>query len=256
MNWYAGIIKQYADFKGRSSRSEYWKFFLATLVISFGLSMVEGLFGGPGALALIFNIFVLIPAIAIGVRRMHDTDRSGWWLLVPIVGIVFLCQEGQPAPNRFGQNAPDANYATRTDDMNPVMQKRSSNPAAESIGTPAPLVDAGKMAGSVLKRAIATLPDGYYITHLGIGALFPMAILAAGQTGLTATFIVIATLNTLAYPFSRHFYDTYAHLVPVEQTVFVKIVAAICCWGLAVFIGPVGLAFAWHAQKAGTDKGT
>jgi uncharacterized membrane protein YhaH (DUF805 family) len=104
MNWYLEVLKKYAVFSGRARRKEYWMFFLFNVIIAFVLGFVEGLAGGPGVLGNLYALAVLIPGIAVGVRRMHDTDHSGWWLLLPIVNLVFLVQESQQGDNRFGSN--------------------------------------------------------------------------------------------------------------------------------------------------------
>jgi hypothetical protein len=77
-------------------------FVLVNLLISFVLGFVEGMAGGPGIIANIYALAVLIPAIAVYVRRMHDSDHSGWWSLLPIVNLVFACTEGTRGDNRFG----------------------------------------------------------------------------------------------------------------------------------------------------------
>jgi len=104
MTWYLEALKKYAVFSGRARRKEYWIFFLFNFIIAFILGFIEGFAGGTGILANIYNLAVIIPSIAVGVRRMHDTDRSGWWLLLPIVNIVFLVLDSQPENNRFGAN--------------------------------------------------------------------------------------------------------------------------------------------------------
>lgn len=111
MHWYLEALKKYAVFEGRARRREYWFFVLFNLIISFVLGFIEGLVGGPGVLGAIYALAVLIPGIAVAVRRLHDTGRSGWWLLialVPIVGfivlLVFMVQDGTPGPNQYGPN--------------------------------------------------------------------------------------------------------------------------------------------------------
>jgi len=98
MNWYLDVLKKYAVFNGRARRKEYWMFFLFNLIIVFVLSFIEGMVNssnnGQSILAGIYNLAVLVPSIAVGVRRMHDTDHSGWWLLFPIVNLVFALTEG------------------------------------------------------------------------------------------------------------------------------------------------------------------
>ena len=104
MGWYIAVLKKYAVFSGRARRKEYWTFILFNLLVAFVLGFVEGLAGGPGILASLYSLAVLIPSIAVGVRRMHDTDHSGWWLLLPIVNLVFAVTEGTRGDNRFGSD--------------------------------------------------------------------------------------------------------------------------------------------------------
>ena len=109
MNWYLEVLRKYAVFSGRARRKEYWMFFLFNLIITFVLGFIEGIVGiapeiDQSVLVTIYQLAVLIPSIAVGVRRMHDTDHSGWWLLVPIVNLVFAVSEGTRGDNRFGSD--------------------------------------------------------------------------------------------------------------------------------------------------------
>ncbi len=118
MNWFLMALKKYATFSGRSQRSEYWFFMLFFVIILIVLSVLDGMLfkgaeGAPGMpiLTLVGVATLLVPSIAVGVRRLHDTDRSGWWVfiqLVPVVGpillIVFCAQDSKPGENRFGPN--------------------------------------------------------------------------------------------------------------------------------------------------------
>jgi len=88
-------LTKYADFNGRATRSEYWWFFLFIVLVSAATSVVSNTLG------TLFSLAVLVPSLAAATRRLHDTNRSGWWqlvCLVPVVGlivlIVFLAQEG------------------------------------------------------------------------------------------------------------------------------------------------------------------
>ena len=101
-NWYIEVLKKYAVFTGRARRKEYWMFVLINFLIALAIGFVEGLLGGKGVFSNIYTLAVLLPSIAVGVRRLHDTNRSGWWLLLPIVNIVFLAINGQSSSNRFG----------------------------------------------------------------------------------------------------------------------------------------------------------
>ena len=111
MNGYLATLKKYADFSGRARRTEYWLFVLFSMVIAMVLGVVDYVLGTPGIVGLLFTLAILIPSIAVGVRRLHDTDRSGWWLLValiPIIGtialLIFLLLDSNPGDNRFGAN--------------------------------------------------------------------------------------------------------------------------------------------------------
>jgi uncharacterized membrane protein YhaH (DUF805 family) len=102
-------FQKYADFSGRARRKEYWYFVLVCFLINFTIGFIGGLMGHSmqaitGIFTILFSLGTLLPSIAVGVRRMHDTDRSGWWILFPIVNLVFLCIDGQQGSNRFGDN--------------------------------------------------------------------------------------------------------------------------------------------------------
>ena len=99
------VLANYADFSGRASRAEYWYWILAVLVVSVALALVDGAVIAPmlgfepfapeagRPLGLLFSLAVLVPSLAVAVRRLHDIGRSGWWLLiqlVPIVGVLLL----------------------------------------------------------------------------------------------------------------------------------------------------------------------
>ena len=117
MNWFLTALKKYATFSGRAQRAEYWYFVLFYILIFIGLSVIDSITGsfsaeaGMGLLGGILTLALLIPSIAVGVRRLHDTGRSGWWLLivlVPLVGaiilLVFTVQDSAPGENAYGRN--------------------------------------------------------------------------------------------------------------------------------------------------------
>ena len=97
----------YAGFTGRARRSEYWYFALFTVLVYVAASVVDAVLGIP-VLTLLAVLALLVPTLAVSVRRLHDTGRSGWWMLlslVPFGGIVLLvfdCLDSEPGPNRFG----------------------------------------------------------------------------------------------------------------------------------------------------------
>ena len=99
MDWYVKVLKQYFDFSGRARRKEYWMFGLISAVISIVLTLLDmgvGLYSdvyGAGVLSSIYSLAIMIPSIAVSVRRLHDTDHSGWWLLlifIPLLGVLIL----------------------------------------------------------------------------------------------------------------------------------------------------------------------
>jgi uncharacterized membrane protein YhaH (DUF805 family) len=109
MDWYVKCFKKYAEFSGRARRKEYWMFFLFNILAMVALAFVEGVLGiapesDSSVLVGIYQLAILVPSIAVGVRRMHDTNHSGWWLLVPIVNLVFAVTDGTAGDNRFGPN--------------------------------------------------------------------------------------------------------------------------------------------------------
>jgi uncharacterized membrane protein YhaH (DUF805 family) len=115
MNWYLEALKKYAVFYGRARRKEYWFFVLFNFVFAFVLAIVDAMMGnldpetGYGVLSGIYTLAVLIPGIAVTIRRLHDTDRSGWWFLIlfiPLVGavvlLVFMIIDGTSGQNEYG----------------------------------------------------------------------------------------------------------------------------------------------------------
>lgn len=124
MNWYIEVLKKYAVFEGRARRQEYWMFFLVNLLISIGIGFVLGVLqavtrtSALAGLSYLYSLAILIPSVAVGVRRLHDTGKSGWWLLLSFVPfgaffvIYFLAQPGVVGPNQYGPDpkAGEAGY--------------------------------------------------------------------------------------------------------------------------------------------------
>ena len=111
VEWYLKPFKKYADFTGRARRKEYWTFVLVNFLISIILSGGGQAGTGPQILSSLFSLFVLIPSLAVAVRRLHDIGRSGFWLFIlfiPIIGffviLFFLLQDSEPGSNEYGPN--------------------------------------------------------------------------------------------------------------------------------------------------------
>ncbi|MGC4880661.1 DUF805 domain-containing protein [Micromonospora sp. DT43] len=112
------VFSQYVGFKGRARRSEYWWFVLFTFLVILAAAILDNVLGltvgedsSTGYITLVAYLALLLPTLAVAVRRLHDTDRAGWWLLiglVPIVGgivlLVFYVLDSTPGANRFGPN--------------------------------------------------------------------------------------------------------------------------------------------------------
>jgi uncharacterized membrane protein YhaH (DUF805 family) len=110
MNWYITVLKKYAVFNGRARRKEFWMFVLFNLIFSAVLNIIDYVIG-INVLGYIYGLAVLVPSLAVAVRRLHDTNRTGWWIfigLVPLVGaiilIVFYATDSQPGDNQYGPN--------------------------------------------------------------------------------------------------------------------------------------------------------
>ena len=115
MNWYVEVLKKYAVFDGRAGRPEYWYFVLFNIIVSVVLGVIDGMLGTVssgariGLLGGIYSLAVLLPSIGVGIRRLHDINRSGWWLLIgliPLVGwiilIIWAATESDAGPNQYG----------------------------------------------------------------------------------------------------------------------------------------------------------
>jgi uncharacterized membrane protein YhaH (DUF805 family) len=116
MEWATLPLKRYADFTGRSRRKEYWMFTLLAIGIYIVASILDRIAGMNGMIAgrygpitVLVALGLLVPSLAVSIRRLHDSDRSGWWLLlglVPMVGeiivLVFMVLKGTRGDNRFG----------------------------------------------------------------------------------------------------------------------------------------------------------
>ncbi len=117
MNWYIEVLRKYAVFEGRARRTEFWMFVLFNIIIGAVLGIIDTILGlrishnGAGVLGSLYSLGVLVPSLAVAVRRLHDTNRSGWWLfigLIPLIGfivlIVWYATEGTRGPNQYGSD--------------------------------------------------------------------------------------------------------------------------------------------------------
>ena len=116
MNWYIEVLKKYAVFSGRARRKEFWMFVLFNIIISIVLGLIERLLGlgsgdGAGVLSIIYSLAVLLPSLGVSVRRLHDIDKTGWWLLIaliPLIGaivlLIFFVKDSQAGENQYGLN--------------------------------------------------------------------------------------------------------------------------------------------------------
>jgi len=105
-------FSNYVNFSGRAQRSAYWWWFLFVIIVDIVASLIDGMLGVQ-IVAALAGLAMLLPSIAVGVRRLHDLDKSGWWLLIgliPLIGaivlIIFFVQKGTTGPNRFGPDPP------------------------------------------------------------------------------------------------------------------------------------------------------
>ncbi|MDZ4136420.1 MAG: DUF805 domain-containing protein, partial [Paracoccaceae bacterium] len=103
------VFSKFATVQGRAQRSEYWWFVLFSFIVSIILSLFDNAILGGSLLGSLWSLAVLVPSICVGVRRLHDIGKSGWWLLIifiPLIGLLvliwFTATKGTPGPNQFG----------------------------------------------------------------------------------------------------------------------------------------------------------
>jgi formylglycine-generating enzyme required for sulfatase activity/uncharacterized membrane protein YhaH (DUF805 family) len=155
VNWYLEALKKYAVCSGRARRKEHWYFFLFYFIIYIPLVVIDLVTGtyvdavGAGLLSGIYIMALFIPSIAVGVRRMHDTDHSGWWLLLPLVNLVFLVLDSQQGENRFGSN-PKATMARTEARKEANVKLAETSPITNVPPTTATVFASGKATPSNL----------------------------------------------------------------------------------------------------------
>lgn len=117
MNWYLKVLKQYADFSGRARRKEYWMFVLFNMIFAIVATILDNVLGiamegiGYGPLYGLYALAMLIPGLAVAVRRLHDVGKSGWMILIaliPLIGsiwlLVLMVTDSNAGENQYGQN--------------------------------------------------------------------------------------------------------------------------------------------------------
>ncbi|WP_462408553.1 DUF805 domain-containing protein [Neobacillus sp. Marseille-QA0830] len=111
MDWYLKVLKNYTGFQGRARRMEYWMFALINFIIALVIGLLEMIIGIPQVISTLYTLAILLPSLAVGVRRLHDTGKSGWWLLIsliPFIGaiilVVFFFLDSSPNDNQYGPN--------------------------------------------------------------------------------------------------------------------------------------------------------
>ncbi len=114
MKWFLKCLKQYADFKGRARRTEYWMFVLFCGLAGFVAGLLDSLLGIQ-VFTYLLSLAILVPSLAVAVRRLHDIGKSGWYYflcLIPLIGtiwlIVLFCKDSQPGTNEWGPNPKEA----------------------------------------------------------------------------------------------------------------------------------------------------
>lgn len=117
MKWYLKVLKQYADFSGRARRKEYWMFVLFNMIFAIVAMILDNVLGiamegiGYGPLYGLYALAMLIPGLAVAVRRLHDVGKSGWMILIaliPLIGsiwlLVLMVTDSNAGENQYGQN--------------------------------------------------------------------------------------------------------------------------------------------------------
>ncbi len=140
MNYYIQAFKKFSDFSGRARRKEYWSFFLVNVLVTIVIILIDLALGTYsigeerlGLLGTIYSIILIVPSIAITVRRLHDTSRSGWWILIaliPVLGalvlLYFTLLDSTPGSNEYGPNPKEIGSNTPTVESEPTPDIPSS----------------------------------------------------------------------------------------------------------------------------------
>ncbi|TVR39932.1 MAG: DUF805 domain-containing protein [Cryomorphaceae bacterium] len=124
MDYFVKVLKNYATFTGRARRKEYWMYVLFYILFSIGVNIIDNVLGttdpesGVGYLGGLYSLALLIPSLAVGARRLHDTGKTGWLMLlvlIPVIGwivlLIFFIQDSQPGENKYGPNPKEGEVA-------------------------------------------------------------------------------------------------------------------------------------------------
>lgn len=109
MEWYINVLKNYATFSGRARRKEYWMFALFNIIVGIVLIIIDYIIGTYFALYGLYCLGIILPSLAVSVRRLHDVNKSGWWIfisLIPLIGgiwlLVLFVTDGTAGDNQYG----------------------------------------------------------------------------------------------------------------------------------------------------------
>lgn len=110
MEWYVTVLRKSLVITGRARRKEYWMFTLFDTIIYILLLIVDyGLFDKE-IISEVYRLLMFIPYITVGIRRMHDTDNKGWFLLIPIYNLILCLREGTIGENDYGEDPKNLNF--------------------------------------------------------------------------------------------------------------------------------------------------
>jgi|TARA_B110000261_G_C12998349_1_gene323179 uncharacterized membrane protein YhaH (DUF805 family) len=108
MEYYIKVLKNYANFKGRARRKEYWMFILFNTIINYALMALTLVDPTLAVLSSIYSVAVIIPTLAVLARRMHDVNKSGWFMLIPLYNFILAVTNGDKGENKYGQDPKEA----------------------------------------------------------------------------------------------------------------------------------------------------
>jgi uncharacterized membrane protein YhaH (DUF805 family) len=145
MNWYVNVLRQYAVFNGRAGRKEYWMFILFNLIVAMLALILDNILGMAfsgfkfGVIYVAFILAVLIPSIAVAVRRLHDIGKSGWMVtvsLIPVVGaiwlLILLVKDSFPGENQYGPN-PKYNYSPESETAETALLEQNDTSTEDTV---------------------------------------------------------------------------------------------------------------------------